>query len=57
MITCDLCNEVVGDVIDAFRNDLPDKVVVDYIAEKCQSRNLYRAEICRDTAFVILVIN
>ena len=57
MITCDLCNEVVGDVIDAFRNDLPDKVVVDYIAEKCQSRNLYRTEICRDTAFVILVIN
>ena len=57
MITCDLCNEVVGDVIDAFRNDLPDKVVVDYIAEKCQSRNLNRAEICRDTAFVILVIN
>ena len=57
MITCDMCNQVVGDVIDAFRNDLPDKVVADNIAEKCQSRNLYRAEICRDTASVIIVIN
>lgn len=55
MITCDLCNKVVGDVIDAFKNDLSDEVVSDYVAEKCQSRDLYQAEICRSTASIILV--
>lgn len=56
-LKCALCNQMVNDIFDEFRNGMGNKELSVIIGQRCEALNIFNFKVCNGTASIIMVMS